>query len=199
MKTSESIGKIASALLKAQKEMEGAKKGSDNPFFKSKYSDFTAVLEVCKGPLNNNGISVIQPITVNSYPGVSPDGTMSSVIEHYVETILVHESGEFMSSLTPIKAKDLLDPQKFGAGVTYARRQGLQSMLSIPAEDDDGNTASGNKAPKRDGASKPAKSPAKPDKKDTKRKFTRGAKADDGKKEEPKKEEEKKESTETAW
>ena len=41
-----------------------------------------------------------------------------------------------------VKAKDLKDPQKFGAGMTYARRQALQSMGVIPAEDDDGNTAS---------------------------------------------------------
>jgi len=46
MKSSEKIGEITKSLLKSQKEMEGAKKGSDNPFFKSKYSDYNSVMGI---------------------------------------------------------------------------------------------------------------------------------------------------------
>ena len=45
-------------LLKAQKEMQNAKKGANNPFFKSKYADLNSVREACMPLLNENGILV---------------------------------------------------------------------------------------------------------------------------------------------
>lgn len=125
MKTSESIVKIATALLKAQKATGAAKKGASNPFYKSTYADLGEVMKACKEHLNENGITVLQPI-------------MNTV----VETILLHESGEWMSSETPIVCSAQNDPQKLGSAISYARRYGLQSMVFIPAEDDDGNSAS---------------------------------------------------------
>lgn len=131
MNKSESIVKLSTALLKAQKTMGGATKDAKNPFFKSTYADYGSVLEVVKGPLNENGILVLQP-HVND-PG-----------QPYVETILIHaESGEFLSSCTPVVCAKANDPQAMGSAITYARRYGLQSLLSIPSEDDDGNAGSG--------------------------------------------------------
>lgn len=128
MKTSESIKNIAPALLKAQKAIGGAKKGAANPFFKSKYADYGAVLEVSKDPLNDNGILVLQPVVFH-------DG------KSFVETNLIHESGEFISGETEVVCAKQNDPQALGSAITYARRYGLQSLLSIPAEDDDGEGA----------------------------------------------------------
>lgn len=128
MKTSESIIKITPAFLKAQKEITSVIKDSDNPFFNSKYADLTSVIDACKDKLNAVGIAILQPI----------DG-MS------VETMLLHESGEWFSSSTPIVSKDENNPQSLGSAITYAKRYGLQSMVLLPAEDDDGNKASGNK------------------------------------------------------
>lgn len=144
MKTSESISKISAALLKAQKEMEGAKKDSSNPFFKSKYSDFNAVLEACKGPLNNNGITILQPHRVDSF-----ENTTYMV----VETILLHESGEFISGETKVEVSKVNDPQALGSAQSYAKRYGLQSIVALPSEDDDGESAM-NRGSK--GSSKPA-------------------------------------------
>ena len=124
MKISDSIVKIAPAFLKAQKEIGAAVKGSSNPFFHSKYADLGAVMEACKEQLNSNGIMVLQPVTGD-----------------VVETVLVHESGEWMSSETKIVSKSENDPQAQGSAITYARRYGLQSMVFIPAEDDDGESA----------------------------------------------------------
>lgn len=134
MKTSESITKIAPALLAAQKEMEGAKKDSNNPFFKSKYADYNAVLEACKGPLNNNGISILQPHRIE----ITDSATFM-----VVETILLHESGEFISGETKVEVAKANDPQALGSSQSYARRYGLQSIVSLPSEDDDGNAGSG--------------------------------------------------------
>lgn len=124
MKTSESVKNIVPALLKAQKLMGGAKKGASNPYFKSKYADLGAVLEACKELLNDHGVVIMQPHS-----------------QHTVETVLWHESGEFISSETPVVCAKQNDPQALGSAITYARRYGLQSLLSMPAEDDDGESA----------------------------------------------------------
>ena len=44
---SETISKLAPALVKAQAEMGNASKGAANPFFKSKYADLNAIREAC--------------------------------------------------------------------------------------------------------------------------------------------------------
>lgn len=135
MKTSESIKNLSKALLKAQSQMGSAKKDSKNPFFKSNYADLPTVMEVVKAPLNEAGIIVLQPATSSSYP----EG-----VKNYITTTLIHaETGEWISSDTEVVCAKANDPQAFGAAQTYARRFGLQSMLFIPAEDDDGNYASG--------------------------------------------------------
>lgn len=120
---------IATALVKAQSEMSNPKKGNTNPFFKSKYADLNAVREAVIPILNDNGISVLQPL-------VHVDG------KNFVNTILLHESGELMESFTEIIYNKQNDAQAQGSGITYARRYGLQSFVCVGADDDDGNKAS---------------------------------------------------------
>ena len=120
---------LAAALLKAQKEMGNAKKDSKNPFFKSTYADLNAVREACMPALNNNGIVVLQPI-------VHIEG------KNFVKTVLMHESGEIFEGLTEIIYSKPNDAQAQGSGITYARRYGLQSLVNVGADDDDGNAAS---------------------------------------------------------
>ena len=119
---------IATALVKAQSEMSNPKKGNTNPFFKSKYADLNAVREAVIPILNENGISVLQPL-------VHLDG------KNFVNTILLHESGELMESFTEIIYNKANDAQAQGSGITYARRYGLQSFVCVGADDDDGNKA----------------------------------------------------------
>ena len=127
MNKSESIKEIATALNKAQAEMSGASKSSKNPFFKSKYADLNSVIEAIKVPFHDNGLSYSQMPTFL-------DGLVG------VETILMHVSGEYISStlLLPMTKQD---PQAAGSAITYARRYSLMAVAGIPAEDDDGNTA----------------------------------------------------------
>lgn len=127
MDKSDSIKEIASALNKAQAEMSGAKKKGNNPFFKSKYADLNAVVDAVRIPFCDNGLSYSQfPIMEENRVGV--------------ETILMHESGEWISNklLLPCTKQD---PQAAGSAITYARRYALQAIAGIPAEDDDGNSA----------------------------------------------------------
>jgi len=127
---------LAQALLAAQKNIGGAKKGSANPFFKSKYADLGSVIEAVKEALNNEGISVIQPVDCEAYIG--PEDKVTAV--QFVKTVLLHESGDTYTSKTYMP--NIGDPQKQGAAITYFRRFALQSLLLVPAEDDDGNSLS---------------------------------------------------------
>lgn len=128
MNSSATIIKISTALVKAQKAMGNAKKDAENPFFKKKYADLNAIREACLPILNENGVSVLQPTCMI-------DGAS------FVETILLHESGEYISSITPILSVSANDPQKHGSGLSYARRYALQSIINIGADDDDGQEA----------------------------------------------------------
>jgi hypothetical protein len=135
MNKSESISKLALDLLKSQAEMGDAVKGAKNPFFKSSFADLNSVREACIPVLNRNNISVLQPTTF--LEGKS-----------FVETTLLHSSGEWLSSMTEIVYAKTNDPQGQGSGISYARRYGLQALLNIGAVDDDGETAMGRTASK---------------------------------------------------
>jgi hypothetical protein len=131
MQMSPNIGALATALSLAQGEMGAALKDASNPFFKSKYADLTSVMEAIKGPFHKNGLSFTQ------LPGMSGDKLV-------LTTMLLHKSGEWISSETPIIAAKP-DAQSMGSAITYARRYALQSIAGVTADDDDGNAASGQK------------------------------------------------------
>lgn len=129
---SESIKNIATALAKVQGEMEHAKKAEDNPYFKSKYADLPAVIDVARKLLASNGLSVTQLTDVDD------NGKISMV------TQLMHSSGEWIRGYYPVNPVKN-DPQNVGSAVTYARRYSFCAITGVAAigEDDDGNKASG--------------------------------------------------------
>ena len=128
MNKSESIKSLSVAMCKAQGEMGGAVKDANNPFFKSKYADLSAVVQAVKDPFANNGLSYVQfPIEEGGRIGV--------------ETILMHESGEWLSNSFTVQLSKQ-DAQGAGSAITYCRRYALQAIAGIPSEDDDGSNAS---------------------------------------------------------
>lgn len=132
MNKSETITELAAALNKAQNAMSGAKKDKANPFFKSKYADLSAVIQAIKEPFAENGLSYVQfPIEDSGRIGV--------------ETILMHESGEWLSNSFTVQLTKQ-DAQGAGSAITYCRRYALQAAAGIPSEDDDGNAASPEKS-----------------------------------------------------
>ena len=133
MYSSGELNALAESLAKAQGVMVPAKKGAVNPFFKSKYADLASVWDVCRGPLSENGLSVVQTILVQSSFPPAPDHTI-------LQTILLHISGQWIESNYPVNpVKD--DPQGIGSALTYARRYALMAMIGIAPEDDDGESA----------------------------------------------------------
>jgi len=125
MNKSESITKLASALSMAQPEFECVRHDSDNPFFKSKYASLGAMIASTSPIMEKFGLSISQlPIG---------DGG-----EFGVETVLMHESGEWISNTATIKMPESKNPaQEAGKAITYLRRYGWQSILGVYSGDDD--------------------------------------------------------------
>ena len=129
MKTSDSIKQIAGAMLIFHDEVNNIPKSAQNPFFKSKYVPLDKILTAIAEPLKTARLSFMQ----------FPKG------ENELETIIMHESGEWMSEcfyMKPVKA----DPQSYGSVITYQRRYALSAILGLNTdEDDDGNKGSSGK------------------------------------------------------
>ena len=126
---SENIAELAAALSKAQANITGALKDSANPFFKSKYADLASCWDACRKQLTDNGLSVIQTTDIVS----------DTVV---VRTTLAHSSGQWISGVLPVKAKDD-GPQAQGSGITYARRYALAAIVGLAQIDDDAEAAQG--------------------------------------------------------
>lgn len=125
----ETNNELAVALCKAQKAFRVARKGTANPFFKSKYASFAEVWEAVAEGLQENDLSILQPIQTQE------DGKI------FVETIIMHKSGQSLTSHCPVLTKDPTNPQAMGSAITYARRYSLAALLGVVIDDDDGNTA----------------------------------------------------------
>lgn len=128
MNKSESIIKLAVALSKFNSEVSSISKDAKNPFFKSDYVTLDKLILATREILQKNGLSVLQ-IPLSKETG-----------EIGVQTILLHESGEYIESsplfMKPIKS----DPQTAGSLITYLRRYSYQAVLNLnTGEDDDGN------------------------------------------------------------
>jgi len=133
---SDTIGKLAGALAKAQSQMTMVEGKSTNPFFNSKYASLAAVLEVAMPALNANEIALVQ--------GNRWDTNNNGF---YITSMLMHSSGEWIKSeiRMPIAKKDA---HGIGAATTYGRRYLLSSMVGVAQADDDGNGAI-HKAPRK--------------------------------------------------
>ena len=131
METSETKAELFKAFANFKKKLKQPLKDANNPFFKSKYVPLENVVQVVDEAMIDTGLSYTQGIT--------------DLEEGYlrVDTIVLHESGEYMvikgSKVKPVKN----DPQSAGSAITYARRYSLSTSFGIASDpDDDGNGAS---------------------------------------------------------
>jgi ERF superfamily protein len=120
---SQQIDKFCAAFLKVQSQIDPIKKSMQA--HRHKYANIDVVLEEVLPILEQNKIFVNQPPVTNG--------------AEKLQTILFHESGQFISYGAIKIIHDPQDIQSFGGGVTYTRRYALVSILGLPQEDDDGN------------------------------------------------------------
>ena len=135
---SESITKLATALAKVQAEMTAAPLNAKNPFLKNEYADLGSIINTAKPVIAKHGISVSQfPISNGNTVGI--------------ETILMHESGEWMSNelnleLTSEKGKSAA--QVAGSIISYLRRYSYASVLGMYSGDDNDGHSEPEPTPK---------------------------------------------------
>lgn len=156
MKQSESISKLAQALVNAQGELRHAKENAVNPHFKNNYADLSSVIDAIRPAFTKFGLAFVQFETFEAPNIVS------------VETVLMHQSGEFISEKSGCLAPKS-DPQGIGSAITYLRRYSLAALAGITQADDDGNEQSGQK---------PEQSKQAPPKQETKPEYKAGDEVD---------------------
>ena len=126
---SQSVGKIALALSKAQGNMKGAAMNAKG-HFNNKFADLHNVIESCKPHLSSHEIAFVQG---NRFK----DGVF------LVVTKLIHSSGEWLSSEMALPIPKNAGPQQIGSLNSYGRRYTLASMAGIAQYDDDATEAQG--------------------------------------------------------
>jgi ERF superfamily. len=153
MKTSETVSELFKALNKFRTQLKQPLKDANNPFFKSKYVPLENVVSVIDEAIAETGLSYTQETLYND------NGLI------VLETIIMHESGEYIALGGAVVKPVKNDPQGVGSAITYARRYSLSTAFGIASDqDDDGNQASsGSKPPanaKKQPQSKPKLDPA---------------------------------------
>jgi hypothetical protein len=136
LKHSTAIDLIIPALLRAKRKFSVVIKNSENPFYKSRYADLAAIEKTIAQPLLENGLFIMQP--------ANPHGSVSIFVT--IETVVWHESGQFLSSSANIpylasKKQATPDIHSIGSMITYFRRYLKLAFLDIVTDDDDGNQA----------------------------------------------------------
>jgi hypothetical protein len=128
IKTSETIAELATALMGFQQQMKTLNKDSQG--YGYKYISFDAVTDAIREPLAAVGLSYVQ---MPSIPPVEFTGHIG------LTTRLMHISGEWLEDtmIMPIpQVGKANEAQCYGAGLQYARRYALSSMLGIAADED---------------------------------------------------------------
>src|SRR6187401_264384 len=132
---SETIGAIASALAKAQAELENPQKTLTaiihSPFPREesrtfRYASLASGLDIVRKILSQHEIATIQTTAIDNEAGLVR-----------LTTTLAHSSGEWMSSDWPVcPVTETAAPHRMGAALTYARRYALFTLVGIAGEDD---------------------------------------------------------------
>ena len=157
MTKSESITKLAAALAAAQAEMPVAVFDATNPFLKSKYASLGAVIQASRPILAKHKLSLVQfPISgaaasdlsspAQPSPGLRPpspapagEGQRGGVDYVGVESILAHESGEFIAErivIPLVEEKGKTRVQCAGSTLTYLRRYSWAAILGMYSDED---------------------------------------------------------------
>lgn len=126
---SSSTKNINSAILNSKKEFPKIEKDSINTYFNSSYAKLESILNSIEPVLHKHGCQIrFKPLPMDK--------------SEVLQTIVVHESGEFISTLYTIISKKE-NPQEHGSALTYAKKQSISALLALSTEeDDDGRLAS---------------------------------------------------------
>lgn len=119
---------IAQALSEYNKEIEGIAKKSVNPFFKSKYTNLSDIIEATRPILAKHGLSILQSTLGDKNGNIG------------IKTTILHTSGEYITQEGILVRPEDRSIQKIASLITYLKRYELSSLLYVSSveEDDDG-------------------------------------------------------------
>ena len=134
-RSSESIGALAAALAKAQGGLTNPEKSLVATIYSSfpregdrtfRYASLASGLDIVRKILGQHEIATVQSTAIDPNSG-----------QIRLTTLLVHASGEWISSDWPVcAASETAAPHRMGAALTYARRYALFTLVGIAGEDD---------------------------------------------------------------
>ena len=137
MEKSESIKELAAALCLAQSKIQDATR--DTQAHKYKYADLSQVLQIIRPVFSEHGLSLSQ----------FPTGGGEHVS---LDTILMHKSGEWLSSkfTMPVEVRNgVSKAQASGMVIAYMRRYAASAIAGITQEDDDAAAKRGQEEQKK--------------------------------------------------
>ncbi|MBL0142624.1 MAG: ERF family protein [Betaproteobacteria bacterium] len=137
MKTSQSITKIAPALVVALAKIEDVTKSETAQVatksggkYNYSYATLPDTLQIARPVLAEQKLALMQGARI---------ADTGSAVE--IETQIIHESGEWIGETLAMPLPNGATPQEIGSAITYGRRYGAQALLGMASEDDDGEKA----------------------------------------------------------
>jgi len=125
MRYSQTITKISPAIVKALNELENISRDKEGQVgnLKFKYATLASMLDEIKPVLEKHGLCVLQ------FLGDDNESAR-------VETVFLHDSGEWISGYTGARLPYSPDPQTYGVNITSVRRFALAAACMIAQADD---------------------------------------------------------------
>ena len=120
---SDNINELATALCKMQGTLEDTAKSS--PAYNYKYSDLSSILTYIRPIMAENGLSVTQLVNGDNVGQIG------------VETILMHVSGQWVSTNAAMSVQGQNLAQEAGKICTYLRRYSLAAIIGLTQKDED--------------------------------------------------------------
>ncbi len=130
---SENLDKLFKGMNTFRSQLKQPVKDAKNPFFKSNYVTLEGVQNAIDAATKGTGLAYTQIVKNDDNGNVG------------VETIITHESGQYLTTGVLALRPEKATPQGYGSTITYAKRYQLASAFGVSSDvDDDGNVGSGN-------------------------------------------------------
>lgn len=128
---SENLDKLFKGMNTFRSQLKQPAKDAKNPFFKSNYVTLEGVQNAIDAAIKDTGLAYTQIVKNDDNGNVG------------VETIITHESGQYLTTGVLALRPEKATPQGYGSTITYAKRYQLASAFGVSSDvDDDGNAGS---------------------------------------------------------
>jgi hypothetical protein len=165
MKMSETVKNIFPAYIKARNEIGAIYKDKKVKYKQVSYgyADLPQIVDTIFPVVNSNGLAFLQPVgkvggerwrsDTFDNPGKETETNRVSGADYIaIENVLIHESGEWISTLAQVLIDDNMPSktQGTGASITYARRVSALAFWFLAVEDETEKNVERNNSQQRE-------------------------------------------------